>query len=55
MYSIMIVVLSFGSKTVITTMGEALNPNEMSALITYGVQILMSLMMISMIYVVAHT
>lgn len=51
MYSIMIVVLSFGSKTVVTTMGEALNPNEMSALITYGVQILMSLMMISMIYV----
>ena len=51
MYSIMIVVLSLGSKTVITTMGEVLNPNEMSALITYGVQILMSLMMISMIYV----
>lgn len=52
LYSIMIVLLSFGSKTVITTFGQSLGISQMSALLTYGVQILMSLMMISMIYVV---
>ncbi len=52
LYSIMIVILSFGSKTVITTFGQSLGISQMSALLTYGVQILMSLMMISMIYVV---
>ena len=52
MYTIMIVVLSFGSKTAITTFGETIDPTEMSALLTYGIQILMSLMMISFIYVI---
>lgn len=51
MYSIMLVILSFGSKLVIESTGLKLNVGQMSGLLTYGMQILMSLMMISMIYV----
>jgi len=49
--SIMIFILSFGSYTVISSSGLKINIGQMSALLTYGFQILMSLMMISMIYV----
>ena len=49
--SVMVFILSFGSYTVITTKGLQVNVGQMSALLTYGFQILMSLMMISMIYV----
>ena len=49
--SVMIFILSFGSYIVITTKGLKVNVGQMSALLTYGFQILMSLMMISMIYV----
>ncbi len=47
----MAVILLIGSKTVISTQGATLDVGQLSALITYGVSILMSLMMLSMIYV----
>ena len=40
-----------GSKLVITSGGQTIDVGQMSAMLTYGFQILMSLMMISMIYV----
>ncbi len=46
-----VVVLYFGSKLVILSGGTRLDVGQISALLTYGVQILMSLMMLSMIYV----
>ncbi len=50
-YIVMSFVLSYGSYTVITTNGLALNVGQMSSLLTYSFQILMSLMMLSMIFV----
>ncbi len=50
-YIIMIFVMSFGSYTVITTQGLDLDVGQMSSMLTYGFQILMSLMMFSMIFV----
>ena len=47
----MIAVLLFGSYLLLSTRGEFLNFGDLSAMLTYGFQILMSLMMISMIYV----
>ncbi|MGN0986174.1 MAG: ABC transporter ATP-binding protein [Candidatus Enterenecus sp.] len=46
-----ILVLTLGSRKVITTSGAALDVGQMSALLTYSIQILMSLMMLSMIFV----
>ena len=43
--------LSFGSYTIITTRGVDLDVGQFSALLTYSFMILMSLMMISMIFV----
>lgn len=51
LYTIMIVILTFGSSYVVKTMGVKVNVGQLSGLLTYGFQILMSLMMISMIYV----
>ncbi len=51
MYVVMVVVLLGGSYLAITTQGSAVNVGHISSLILYGVQILMSLMMLSMIYV----
>ena len=51
MYAIMVFVLTFGSYTVITSSGMDLNVGQMSSLITYGFQVLMSLMMVSMVFV----
>ncbi|MCI6508513.1 MAG: ABC transporter ATP-binding protein/permease [Bacilli bacterium] len=51
LYTIMIVILSFGSYIVISSSGLKVSVSQISALLTYGFQILMSLMMISMIYV----
>ena len=48
---VMIFVLSFGSKTVITSGGTELEIGHLSALLTYGFMILSSLMMLSMIFV----
>lgn len=50
-YATMIFVLTYGSYTVITSRGLALDVGQMSALLTYNFQILMSLMMISMVCV----
>ena len=49
LYFNMVFVLLFGSKLVITQ--HYINVGQLSAMLTYGFQILMSLMMISMIYV----
>ena len=48
-YFNMVFVLWFGSQMVIK--GQGIDVGQISAMLTYGVQILMSLMMISMIYV----
>ena len=50
-YLVMVVILTFGSYTVITTRGLDLNVGQMSSLLTYNFQILMSLMMLSMLFV----
>lgn len=50
-YSVMIFVLTVGSKRIITTNGEALDVGQFSTLLTYSFQILVSLMMLSMIFV----
>lgn len=47
----MFFVLSVGSYTVISTQGQALNVGQMAALLTYSFQILNSLMLLSMIFV----
>ena len=47
----LVFILWVGSKLIITGHGEIINVGEISAMITYGMQILMSLMMLSMIYV----
>ena len=49
MYFNMIFVMIIGSKLVVTT--GAVGIGEMTAMLTYGVQVLMQLMMLSMIYV----
>ncbi len=48
---IMLFVLFVGSKMIITTSGADIDVGQLSAMLTYGMQILMSLMMLSMIYV----
>ena len=47
----MVFVLSFGSYAVISSQGLEVNVGQMSAIITYSFQILMSLMMLSMVFV----
>ena len=44
-------VLAYGSYAVITSQGLDLNVGQMSAMVTYSFQILMSLMMVSMVFV----
>lgn len=51
LYTVMVFVLSFGSYTIITTNGLDLDVGQFSALLTYSFMILMSLMMLSMIFV----
>jgi len=50
-YGNMVFVLLVGSKLVISSQGSLIEVGQISAMITYGMQILMSLMMLSMIYV----
>ena len=50
-YFNMVFVLFVGSKLIITNGGTTIDVGQLSAMLTYGMQILMSLMMISMIYV----
>ncbi len=51
LYINMVFVLLIGSKMTIESMGRDLDVGHISAMLTYGMQILMSLMMLSMIYV----
>ena len=51
MYFNMVFVLIVGSKLTIEHMGQVIDIGQISGLLTYGMQILMSLMMVSMIYV----
>ena len=50
-YAVLSTVLFLGSYVILTTSGAAVNVNEVSQLIVYGMQILMSLMMLSMVFV----
>lgn len=51
MYFNMVFVLFVGSRIVVQSQGSLIMVGQISAMLTYGVQILMSLMMLSMIYV----
>lgn len=51
MYTVMSFVLSFGSYTIITSRGLDLDVGQFSSLLTYSFQILISLMMLSMVFV----
>ena len=50
-YGVMLFVLTVGSERIITTNGAALDIGQFSTLLTYSFQILVSLMMLSMIFV----
>ena len=50
-YFNMIFVMLIGSQIIVTTSGADIDVGQLSAMLTYGMQILMSLMMLSMIYV----
>lgn len=50
-YFNMIFILTVGSRIIVTSGGSTIDVGQISAMLTYGIQILMSLMMISMIYV----
>ena len=52
LYFNMLFVLTIGAKIIITSRGSTIDVGQMSAMLTYGFQILMSLMMLSMIYVI---
>ena len=47
-YVIMLIVFYFGAKIIVTTGGTELKVGGLSAILTYGMQILMSLLMVSM-------
>lgn len=51
LYTVMVFVLFFGSYTIITSRGMDLDVGQFSALLTYSFQILSSLMMLSMVFV----
>lgn len=51
MYFNMLAILTFGSYVVISTAGLRVGVGQLSSLLTYGFQILINLMMLSMVYV----
>ena len=51
-YANMVFVLYVGARLTIRSGGETVNVGQISAMLTYGMQILISLMMLSMIYVI---
>ena len=51
MYFNMVFILLVGSRLIISSRGSVIDVGQISAMLTYGVQVLFSLMMISMIYV----
>ena len=52
LYFNMVFVLTFGSYLIISGTGSNIDVGQLSAMLTYGMQILISLMMLSMIYVI---
>ena len=52
LYTNMVFVLLIGSRIAIESGGRTVDVGQISAMLTYGMQILMSLMMLSMIYVI---
>lgn len=51
MYAAMLLVSLFGAKLIISSGGTQFTTGELSSLITYGIQILISIMMLSMVFV----
>lgn len=51
LYVVMLFVMYFGAYFIISTKGATVNVGQLSSLLTYGFQILMSLMMVSMVFV----
>ncbi len=51
LYAVMVFVLTFGSYTVISSMGSDLDVGQLSALLTYGFMMFSSVMMLSMVMV----
>ena len=51
MYFNMVFILSVGSMLIVKNSGSTIDVGQISAMLTYGMQILMSLMMFSMVYV----
>ncbi len=50
-YTAIMLISFFGAKTIISSHSTALTTGELSSLITYGIQILMAIMMLSMVFV----
>ena len=51
-YFNMIFILFFGARTIVTSQGSVIDVGQISALLSYGMQVLMSLMMVGAIYVI---
>lgn len=51
MYFNMVFILSVGARLIVTSRGTVIDVGQISAMLNYGMQVLMSLMMLSMIYV----
>lgn len=51
-YFNMVFVLAFGAKTIISSRGTVIDVGQISAMLSYGMQVLMSLMMVGAIYVI---
>ncbi len=51
MYFNMVFVLTVGARIIVSTRGTVIDVGQISAMMNYGMQVLMSLMMLSMIYV----
>ena len=50
MYCVMTFIIGVGAYAIISTKGELIDVGQFSSLISYGIQILMSLMMVSMVF-----
>lgn len=51
LYALMVVVIFFGSRKIVSVGGMSMNVGHLSGLLTYGTQILFNLMMVSFIFV----
>ena len=51
LYALMVVVIFFGSRKIVSVGGTSMNVGHLSGLLTYGTQILFNLMMVSFIFV----